>query len=58
MTVKVEGEEGCNLSAVGESLRKNIKIKIGIAVKVEMVPPGSLGRSEKKSKRVFDTRHM
>ncbi|MGI6685871.1 MAG: phenylacetate--CoA ligase family protein [Bacillota bacterium] len=57
MTVKVEGEDGCNFTAIGEHLRKNIKVKIGIAVDVEIVPVGALGRTEKKSKRVFDTRH-
>jgi phenylacetate-CoA ligase len=56
MTVKVEGEEGSDFSAVGENLRKNIKIKIGIAVDVVIVPLGALGRSEKKSKRVYDLR--
>lgn len=58
MIVKVEGEEGCNLAVIGEQLQKNIKVKIGIQVNVEMVPIGALGRSEKKSKRVFDTRHI
>lgn len=58
MTVKAECEEGSNLSHVGEHLKKNIKVKIGIAVQVEMVPIGALGRSEKKSKRVYDSRHM
>lgn len=58
MTVKAEGEEGCNFAVVGEHLQKNIKVKIGIAVDVEMVPIGALGRSEKKSKRVYDTRHI
>jgi phenylacetate-CoA ligase len=57
MTVKVEGEEGSNFTIAGEQLRKNIKAKIGISVNVEIVPLGALGRSEKKSKRVFDTRH-
>ncbi|WP_418219663.1 phenylacetate--CoA ligase family protein [Candidatus Formimonas warabiya] len=58
MTVKAECEEGCTSQEVGERLQKNIKIKIGIAVDVEIVPIGALGRSEKKSKRVFDLRYV
>nr|WP_089612415.1 phenylacetate--CoA ligase [Dehalobacterium formicoaceticum] len=58
MTVKVEGEEGHDHRSVGERLQKNIKVKIGIMVDVEVLPCGALGRSEKKSKRIFDTRHM
>ncbi len=58
MTVKVEGENGHDHVDVGERLQKNIKVKIGILVDVEVVPYGSLGRSEKKSKRIFDARQM
>jgi len=37
-------------------LRKNIKERIGITAGVEVIPQGTLPRSEKKSKRVFDYR--
>lgn len=56
MTVRVEGEQGSDFVAVGENLRKNIKAKIGIVVDVEILSYGALGRSEKKSKRIFDNR--
>lgn len=54
--IKVEVEPGCNSEQVAAECRKNIKAKIGILADVEVVPRGSLPRSEKKSKRVFDKR--
>ncbi|MDD2498949.1 MAG: phenylacetate--CoA ligase family protein, partial [Desulfitobacteriaceae bacterium] len=42
---------------VGERLHRNIKSRIGILTDVEIVPPGELGRTEKKSRRVFDRRY-
>ncbi|GAW92537.1 phenylacetate--CoA ligase family protein [Calderihabitans maritimus] len=54
--IKAEGEEGSDLTAVREQLQKNIKAKIGIHAEVELLPMGSLPRSEKKTKRVFDNR--
>ncbi len=54
--VKVEGEQNCSFEQVADRLRKNIKTRVGILADVEVVPYGSLPRSEKKSKRVFDYR--
>lgn len=54
--VKVEGEQDCGFDQVADRLRKNIKTRVGILADVEVVPQGSLPRSEKKSKRVFDYR--
>jgi phenylacetate-CoA ligase len=54
--IKVEGEQNCSLDQVADRLRKNIKTRIGILTDIEVVPHGSLPRSEKKSKRVFDYR--
>lgn len=54
--VKVEGESGFSLDKVADKCRKNIKARIGIAADVEVVNPGALPRSEKKSKRVYDYR--
>ncbi len=54
--VKIESEPEYSLDSVAGRCRKNIKARIGIAAEVEIVPPGSLPRSEKKSKRVFDYR--
>jgi phenylacetate-CoA ligase len=54
--VKVEAAKDQQMEDVANRLRKNIKTRIGILVDVEAVPNGSLPRSEKKSKRVFDYR--
>ena len=54
--IKVETETGSDLSGVAAECRKNIKTRIGIIADVEALPNGSLPRSEKKSKRVFDLR--
>ncbi|WP_018086869.1 AMP-binding protein [Desulfurispora thermophila] len=56
MLLKVEGEAGFDPAQVAESCRRNIKARIGVLVDVEVVPCGSLPRSEKKSKRVYDLR--
>jgi phenylacetate-CoA ligase len=39
-----------------DNLRRDIKDVIGITVKVTLVPPGTIPRSEGKAKRVFDKR--
>lgn len=54
--VKVEGGQNCSFEQVADRLRKNIKTRVGILADVEVVQHGSLPRSEKKSKRVFDYR--
>ncbi|MDN5293580.1 MAG: phenylacetate-CoA ligase [Eubacteriales bacterium] len=58
MLVKVEAEAGENLERVAAECRKQIKARIGITVDVEAVPAGTLPRSEKKTKRVFDLRDL
>ena len=54
--IKVEAEDGCGLEKVSGECKKNIKTKIGIIADVETVPRGTLPRSEKKTKRVYDNR--
>lgn len=56
IVIKVETVEGYESKEVESECRKNIKSKIGIIADVEAVPQGSLPRSEKKSKRVYDLR--
>lgn len=56
ITVKIEVDPGYDLTVVSETCKRNIKTKIGIIAEVEGVPTGTLPRSEKKSKRVFDMR--
>lgn len=54
--IKVECQEGAAAEQVAAQLRKNVKFRIGILTDIEAVPHGTLPRSEKKSKRVFDYR--
>jgi len=56
LSIKVEVREGFDPVQVSEECRRNIKSRIGIQCEVEAVAYGSLPRSEKKSKRVFDLR--
>ncbi|WP_334109595.1 phenylacetate--CoA ligase family protein [Thermodesulfitimonas autotrophica] len=54
--VKVEGEPGVDAAAAAAACRNAIKTHIGVTFAVEVVPFGSLPRSEKKTQRVFDLR--
>jgi len=59
MTVKVERLEGGDPAgdpALGNTVEEEIKKQILVSGKVEMVDYGTLPRSERKSKRVFDHR--
>lgn len=56
MLLRVEGNPDHPCDQVAGLCRKNIKSLIGITADVEVVPRGSLPRSEKKSKRVHDFR--
>ena len=59
MTVKVERERGGDPSRdkeVASRIEGEIKNKILVSCKVQVVDYGSLPRSERKSKRVFDYR--
>lgn len=54
--IKLEAQDNNHHDKVAERCRKNIKACIGVSAMVEVVPPNTLPRSEKKSKRVFDYR--
>lgn len=54
--IKIEAHPDHPMDRVADMCRRNIKSGIGILAEVEVVPQGSLPRSEKKSKRVFDLR--
>jgi phenylacetate-CoA ligase len=59
MTVKVERVEGGNPSgdaALANTVEEEIKKQVLVSGKVEIVDYGTLPRSERKSKRVFDNR--
>ncbi|GAB3465714.1 phenylacetate--CoA ligase family protein [Actinophytocola sediminis] len=52
LTVRVEAED---LGLTGE-LERRLRDKVGLRIGVELVEPGSLPRSERKTQRVFDHR--
>lgn len=54
LTVEVEGR--VNFEDTGKAIANLFKSKIGVNPKVSVVPVGTLPRSEKKTKRVFDHR--
>ena len=54
LTIKVEAES----PDVAAELTRRLHEKIGIRVGVELVEPGSLPRSERKTQRVFDHREL
>lgn len=54
LTVEVEGR--VNFEETGKAIANLFKSKIGVNPKVSVVPVGTLPRSEKKTKRVFDHR--
>lgn len=56
--IRVEGEPGADPVETAAACRRSIKRVIGIQADVEIVPCGSLPRSEKKTKRVFDRREV
>ncbi len=58
MLLRVEGESGADFGKLQEAVIHNFKKRIGIQIEVEVVPIGTLPRSEKKSKRVMDERDL
>jgi len=64
MEVQVEMVPGFEFDAVRmvekkeQELQRAIESTIGLAVKVNLVSPGSIQRSEGKAKRVIDNRHI
>ncbi len=54
LTVQVEGT--VDATAVREQLRQQLHRALGLTARVEVVPPGSVPRSEGKALRVVDRR--
>lgn len=57
LTLSVEMEEGIDTAAAEKSIGAAFKTKVGLAIEPKVVPMGSLPRSEKKTKRIFDYRN-
>ncbi|NLW07478.1 MAG: phenylacetate--CoA ligase [Clostridia bacterium] len=58
LQVKVEFLPGYEAADVAAECRQQIKTRIGILADTEAVPLGSLPRSEKKTRRVYDYRNV
>jgi phenylacetate-CoA ligase len=58
MLLIVESEVGVDRSTLIGAIGGKFKHKIGVSIEVQAVPVGTLPRSEKKSKRVFDERDV
>lgn len=56
MTIKVESGNPSEDPALANSIEEMIKKQILVSDKVEIINYGTLPRSERKSKRVFDNR--
>lgn len=59
LTVKIEAAEGTAVGAAraaADALHREIKVRIGSSVVIELADPGSLPRSEGKLKRLYDLR--
>ncbi|MBO8138588.1 MAG: phenylacetate--CoA ligase [Desulfotomaculum sp.] len=56
ITVRIEVENGYESTKVAAICQQKIKSRIGVKAEVEPVAYGTLPRSEKKSKRIFDRR--
>lgn len=56
ITVRIEHEEGYQPNEVASACQQIIKSKIGVLAEVEAVLQGTLPRSEKKTRRIFDHR--
>ena len=57
MLLRVESMPGIEKAEVEKVIRQRFKARIGIAIQAEVLPLGSLPRSEKKTARVIDKRY-
>ncbi len=58
MMLTVEADYNYSFAEMSEAIREQIKSRIGVTPKVNIVPIGTLPRSEKKTKRVTDYREQ
>ena len=58
MMLTVEADYNYSFAEMSEAIREQIKSRIGVTPKVNIVPIGTLPRSEKKTKRVNDYREQ
>ena len=61
MSVQVESQENMDdaqKQRTSKELQHHIKSIVGVSTRIEIVPPGSVPRSEGKAKRVIDHRKL
>jgi phenylacetate-CoA ligase len=56
LTVRVEQRVGAGATGAADRLRELVKENVGVSVGCEVVPPGTLERSQGKAQRVLDRR--
>ena len=54
--LRVEKQDSAGAAALADTIRKQVKTKIGLLMDVEVLEEGGLPRSEKKTPRVLDYR--
>ena len=57
MMMTVEADYNYSFENLANTIQEQIKSRIGVRPKVNIVPVGTLPRSEKKTKRVTDYRY-
>jgi len=58
LTVHVESQPGADAAAAARELAHHVKSYIGISVRVNVVPPGAVERSQGKACRIVDRRKL
>lgn len=58
LRVQVECDDGALAAAFGRLATERLRTVLGVATVVEVVPPGTLQRTEFKARRVVDTREV
>ncbi|HZV49861.1 MAG TPA: phenylacetate--CoA ligase [Candidatus Dormibacteraeota bacterium] len=58
LEVRVEAAPGCDPAALGPQAETRVRETLGLGVRVTVLPPGSLPRSEGKARRVVDLREL
>jgi phenylacetate-CoA ligase len=58
LEVVIEAVEGSDHRTLSELAQRQVRDTIGLSVKVTVLPPGSLARSEGKAKRIVDRRDL
>jgi len=58
MAVHVEGRAGVDAAGVARELAQCVKTLVGVSVRVNVLPPGGIERSQGKARRIIDHRKL